>query len=140
MCFARQLVDHEESDCDRGAVLQIAFLETDRRPDGDVAQHGLVLIAHPGARSKPVGHDRDETAAGAQSAQRGLEMTNRGIVVSPSTQRAREWGIHDDERWALDITEGGVEGGAVMAGNDGVREDVGEAPAARRSSSLRCSV
>ncbi len=66
--LAWHLVDDEEPDGDRGAVLEIAFFEPHRSLDADIAQGGLEEIAHPGIGAEPVGHDRNEPAAGLEAA------------------------------------------------------------------------
>src|SRR3546814_2770117 len=64
---AGHLVDDVEADGDRGAMFQIAFFETDRGADLDLAQAGLEEVAHACVGAEPVGHDRDEAAARAEA-------------------------------------------------------------------------
>ena len=63
-------------------MLLVAFFQANGASDGHVAQNGFVLVAHPGARAKPVGHDRNQSATRDQATQCRLQMANSGIVVS----------------------------------------------------------
>lgn len=58
-------------------------------------------------------------------------MANRGKIVSPTSKRARERWVHDDQCRALDRGEGGVERRTVVAGNARGREDIHKAATAR---------
>ena len=113
-------------------MLQIAFLEPDRRPDADITQRCLEKIAHACIGAEPIGHDRNEPATGLQASQGRLEMADGGMTVGAETHGARERRVHQDDAGARRVCERGIDRRPVMAGNHRIGKRMSQARAARR--------
>ena len=97
-------------------MLQIAFLEPDRRPDADITQRCLEKIAHACIGAEPIGHDRNEPATGLQASQGRLEMADGGVTVRAEAHRSGERRVHQDDAGARRVGERGVDRRPVVAG------------------------
>src|SRR3546814_6427173 len=90
-------------------MLEIAFLEPDRRPNTDVAQRRLEQIAHAGIGPEPIGHDRNQPAAGLQAPQGRLEMADGSMAVGAETNGAGDGRVHQDDAGARRVRERGID-------------------------------